>query len=272
MASSTGKLTAYAAMALAYVFAGGSQLLFGAFLVCGSLGLVDLGGSEATVLGVDVCLCLVFFIQHSVMVRKGFRQRLARFVPAHYDAAFYAIVSGATLFFVIVCWQESAHTLAAPQGVVRWLFRAGFLLAIVGFVWGSRSLRGFDPFGIRHIRYHLRVLSTPECACRGKENEDVFLRGTSPRSLPFTVRGPYRWVRHPLYLFSLMLIWSCPDLTVDRLLFNLLWTAWMIAGAMLEERDLAEDLGDDYRTYQRQVPMLIPWRLRPMSGTDAPLA
>ena len=32
------------------------------------------------------------------------------------------------------------------------------------------------------------------------------------------VRGPYRWVRHPLYLTTLLMIWSYPDLTADRLL------------------------------------------------------
>ncbi len=250
MASSTRKLAAYAAMVLAYAFAGGSQLLFVVFLFRGSLGLVDLGGSETAVLGVDICLCLVFFVQHSGMVRKGFRQRLDRFVPAHYAPAFYAIASGTALFVAVVFWQGSADTIVAPQGLVRWLFRAGFFVSIGGFVWGSRSLRGFDPFGIRHIRYHLR--------------------GKSVRLPPFTVRGPYRWVRHPLYTCCLLMIWSCPDLTVDRLLFNLLWTAWMIAGAMLEERDLVAELGDDYSAYQRQVPMLIPWRLRPMASPDAP--
>ena len=32
--------------------------------------------------------------------------------------------------------------------------------------------------------------------------------------------GPYRWVRHPLYFSILVLIWFCPDLTLDRLLLN----------------------------------------------------
>jgi len=248
MASSTGKVAAYVVLTLTYAFAGGSQLLFGVFLLFGSLHIVNLGGSAATVLGVDTGLSLVFFVQHSVMVRKRFRKQLARFLPAHYNPAFYAIVSGATLFFVVICWQESAHILVALHGPVRWLFRVVFLLGVAGMAWGVRSLLGFDAFGIRHIRY--------------------YLRGRTPRPQPFTVRGPYRWVRHPLYLFTLMMIWSCPDLTLDRLMFNLLWTAWIVAGTILEERDLLEDLGDDYRAYQRQVPMLIPWRLRPVRTID----
>ena len=76
------------------------------------------------------------------------------------------------------------------------------------------------------------------------------------------VRGLYRWVRHPLYLAMLMMIWSYPDLTADRLLFNVLFTGWIIVGTVLEERDLVENFGDDYRNYQRRVPMLIPYRRR----------
>jgi protein-S-isoprenylcysteine O-methyltransferase Ste14 len=85
-----------------------------------------------------------------------------------------------------------------------------------------------------------------------------------PVSKPFTVRGPYRWVRHPLYLFTIMLFWSCPVITADRLLLNVLWTLWIVIGTMLEERELIDDFGDDYRDYQAKVPMLLPRTLRPV--------
>ena len=81
--------------------------------------------------------------------------------------------------------------------------------------------------------------------------------------MPLTVRGPYRWVRHPLYAFILLLIWACPDLAADRLLFNVLWTSWVVVGTVLEERDLAAEFGEDYLRYQRRVPMLVPWKRRP---------
>lgn len=41
-------------------------------------------------------------------------------------------------------------------------------------------------------------------------------------------------------------------------LFNVLWTAWIIVGTRLEERDLVADFGPTYREFQASVPMLIP--------------
>ncbi len=80
------------------------------------------------------------------------------------------------------------------------------------------------------------------------------------------VQGAYRWVRHPLYLTILLMIWSHPDPTADRLLFNVLFTTWIIVGTVLEERDLVAVFGNDYQNYQRRVPMFIPYR-RPVEAT-----
>jgi protein-S-isoprenylcysteine O-methyltransferase Ste14 len=219
----------------------GAMLLFVWFLFAGPLPWVDLGLAETATLALDAGLCLAFFLQHSGMIRKSFRQRLSPFLPEPYHGALFATASALALLVLIVLWQASGHTLSSSQGLARWLLRAVSVLALAGFVWGVRALGAFDPFGIRAVRHHLR--------------------GTQPRPEPIAARGPYRWVRHPLYLFVLLMIWSCPDLTPDRLLFNVLFTAWMIAGTILEERDLVAEYGDTYRTYQRSVPMLIPWRL-----------
>jgi methanethiol S-methyltransferase len=112
------------------------------------------------------------------------------------------------------------------------------LVAVVGFVWGVRSLRCFDPFGRLALQ--------------------ASLRGITPPPLAFVAEGAYRVVRHPLYLFMLVLIWSTPRFSTDQLLFNLLWTLWIVVGTKLEERDLVAEFGDTYRHYQRSVPMLIP--------------
>ena len=228
---------------LAYTFGGGSLVMFGIFCYVGSLHLVRLGLNEGGVLFFDCFLSLAFFLQHSGMVRKPFRRFLSRFIPEAYVSAFYAILSGIVLFAVIVCWQESSSTILTAKGALRLLLRAIFAASIVGFYYGTKTLGFIDPFGIRAIKYRLR--------------------GKKPRKTPLTISGPYRFVRHPLYFFVLLMIWSNPYLTLDRLLFNVLWTAWIYIGAFLEERDLVANFGEAYGEYKRKVPMLIPWRIHP---------
>ncbi len=231
-------------MVLAVALGWLSLPVFAVFLFLGSLNLADLGLGTVGALSLDAGLCLLFFMQHSVMVRKPFQRWLARHVPEAYGSAVYAVCSGLALLAVVIFWQRSALSLFEADGVYRVPFYAVFLLSLGGFAWGVRALKSFDPFGIMPIRHQLQ--------------------GTEPKPLRFTVAGPYRWVRHPLYLFMILIIWACPNLTLDRLLFNLLWTIWIVAlGTILEERDLVAEFGSTYREYQRKVPMLIPYRIPP---------
>jgi protein-S-isoprenylcysteine O-methyltransferase Ste14 len=217
---------------------GGSLILFFYFLLFGTPAPIGIVRSDPARLAFDAFLCLLFFVQHSGMIRRGAKQRLAKRVPSTYHPAVYSIASGAVLIVLVLSWQPTTNFLFRLQGPARWLSAGIVLLAVAGFAWGVHSLRGFDTFGTLPLR--------------------AALHGASPRSAPFVARGPYRYVRHPLYLFMLLLIWSTPRFSTDQLLFNVLWTSWVIVGATLEERDLLVDFGQDYRQYQASVPMLVP--------------
>jgi len=232
-------LSDLAMMALATALGVGSVILFA---TSGAIWRISIQWPESTVLLWDAALSLAFFLQHSGMVRRRFRARLAPVIPDRYQGAFYTIASGLVLALVALLWQRSGIYLLQLQGLPLWIARSCTALALAFFVWGAIALRPFDPLGLAPIRAHLQ--------------------GKPYQSVPFIVRGPYRWVRHPLYSSILLLFWSTPELTADRLLFNLLWTGWIIAGTVLEEKDLTAQFGDAYRNYQQKVPMLIPWRGR----------
>lgn len=64
---------------------------------------------------------------------------------------------------------------------------------MAGFYCGVKALGTFDPFGV--VKTKLTMMNS------------------EPKIVPLAIKGPYRWVRHPLYFFSLIMIWACPDLT-----------------------------------------------------------
>ncbi len=234
-----------------YLLGGVSLLMWVVFLSRGGLQIVDLGLDTPGALLFDALLSLVFFTQHSVMVRVPFKGWMARRIRQEYQGAVYAVASGMALLVLTVFWQGPLQTYVVLPGIGRLLMHVVSLLALVGFIWGARSLGSFDMFGSEPI---LRLLRNHPPA----------------EPMPLTIRGPYHWVRHPLYLCCLMAIWSVTEITVDRLLYNIMWTGWIVLGTMLEERDLVAVFGTAYREYAAKVPMLIPRHLRPMQSTSAP--
>lgn len=72
------------------------------------------------------------------------------------------------------------------------------------------------------------------------------------------VRGLYRWVRHPLYTAGLIFLWLTPVMTVNVLALDASLTAYIIIGALFEERRLLKEFGPAYLRYREETPMLIP--------------
>jgi methanethiol S-methyltransferase len=239
MSSSSAKTFDISAIALA-ITCGVGSLVFFALYPLGSLRVFRLSWSEPWLLCWNAFLSFVFFVQHSGMNRRRFRDWLTTRLAPRYHGALYSVASGAALIVVVAFWQPCTIQVLILHGVARLFDRAIGTLALGLFIWSTLSLLTFDPLGLGPIKAHLQGAVYP-----------------APR---FVVRGPYRWVRHPLYSCVIVMIWTWPELTSDRLLFNLMWTIWICIGAHLEEVDLTSDFGDSYREYSRRVPMLVPWR------------
>ena len=106
-------------MALAILIGGGSLLLFGVFLIIGPITIARLDASEYQVLLWDGLLSILFFIQHSGMIRASFHNRLAPIIPRHYHPSTYAIASGIALTALVLLWQPSQTVLYQAEGLRR---------------------------------------------------------------------------------------------------------------------------------------------------------
>lgn len=89
-----------------------------------------------------------------------------------------------------------------------------------------------------------------------------YKQGQELPALPFTCEGALAYVRHPWYSSGLVLLWTLGPITDSNLPTRIILSLYFIIGTLLEERKLLRELGEPYKSYQRQVPMLIPWKGR----------
>jgi methanethiol S-methyltransferase len=196
-------------------------------------------GSLAAALAVNLALLTLFALQHSVMARRGFKERLTRFIPEAAERSTYVLASSLALVLLFALWRPlggPVWDVTDPVGraVLFALFAFGWLLVLVT----TFLINHFDLFGLRQIWLYLRQ------------------RPYEP--IRFRTPGPYRLVRHPLYVGWFFAFWATPTMTVTHLFFALVTTAYILVAIQLEERDLVDAFGPAYASYRRSVPMLVP--------------
>ena len=91
-------------------------------------------------------------------------------------------------------------------------------------------------------------------------DEPILLQGQQMVS-----KGPYRWIRHPIYAAFLLIIGSSLPITANGLL-GALWIA-MTALSVSDRIRIEEDLmlaqfGEEYRAYMHKTGRLLPRILR----------
>jgi protein-S-isoprenylcysteine O-methyltransferase Ste14 len=197
--------------------------------------------------GTDLALLALFAVQHTVMARPWFKRRWTRIVPEPAERSTFVLAANLVLVLQFWLWRPVAGTVwsvTGPGAGVLWAgYAAGWAL-VLGATFGVSH---FDLFGLRQAwLYARRVRYSPP---------------------PFTERGLYRRIRHPLMAGFVVVFWSVPVMTAGHLLFAAAATGYIGAGIAFEEHDLIQSLGETYAAYRARVPALIPVpRLRPGSG------
>ena len=192
-------------------------------------------------LAVDIALMSVFAVQHSLMARRQFKQWWTKFVPRSVERSTYVLFASLALALLFwqwrplpsVVWQIGDARLALAATALSF---AGWLIVLTS----TFLINHFELFGLQQVTSNLagRPMAAPR----------------------FRTPLFYGIVRHPIYLGFIIAFWATPVMTAGHLLFATVTTAYIIIGILLEERDLIELFGDDYRRYRARVAMLMPWR------------
>ncbi|MBM3995219.1 MAG: isoprenylcysteine carboxylmethyltransferase family protein [Planctomycetes bacterium] len=204
--------------------------LFFAYVVGTGTGLWPRPSEAETLPSIQInCFVLALFaFQHSGMARETFKQRLG-----YLSRSIYVATSGITLGILAWFWQ-------AIPGEPIWH----------GPVWvAAISIAAALFIG----------------ACCGWFDHATFMgltqawTGTVEVVAPLRIEGPYRYVRHPLMLGLLIVLWAQPIMPPELLMLNIGMTVYILFGIMMEETDLVRAYGEEYERYRNDVPALIPW-------------
>jgi protein-S-isoprenylcysteine O-methyltransferase Ste14 len=191
---------------------------------------------------INVALLGVFGLQHSVMARPAFKRWLTGWLSPAIERSTYVLFTNLALILMFWGWQPMGGIIwdvqdPAARAALYGLFAFGWLLVLVT----TFLINHFDLFGLRQVW--------------------LYLLGREYTHLRFVTPGPYKLVRHPLYVGWFFAFWATPTMTAAHLLFAIVTTVYILVAIQLEERDLLDAHGADYANYRSRVPMILP-RLR----------
>jgi len=160
------------------------------------------------------------------------------------------------------------------EGVYRIFYILFSIFSLIPVLWYQYSLpqkRLFSWQGWWRIPQFFLLFYAITLFWYGKKNYDMnyflgisqwqrYRQGQPSRPLPFYCSGILQYVRHPWYSGGLALLWSAGPITDASLLAKIILSLYLIAGTLLEEQKLCQELGERYVRYCRQVPMLVPWK------------
>ncbi|SNR39477.1 methanethiol S-methyltransferase [Lutibacter flavus] len=201
-------------------------------------------GAETTMyfsVFINVILLSVFALQHSIMARPKFKEWFNSIFSQAMERSTYILLSSLALILIYWQWQpittivwETENTILSS--IITGIFFLGWLIVLLS----TFMINHLELFGLAQIFDNLKNKQTP-----------------NPK---FQTNYLYKLVRHPLMLGFLIAFWATPTMTVGHLLFALITTIYIfVAVKYLEEKDLKKVIGKKYETYQKEVPMIIPF-------------
>jgi protein-S-isoprenylcysteine O-methyltransferase Ste14 len=186
---------------------------------------------DGAAIAIDALLFTTFAAHHSVFARDSVKRGIAQVVPDRLIRSTYVWIASLLLIAVCGFWRTIGGQIYDAGGWRAWL-HAGVQVAGLALI--VSAVRKIDALELAGIREHA-----------GDE--------------PLQITGPYRLVRHPIYLGWLLATFGAAHMTMDRLMFSAISAAYLVVAMPLEERALLRAFGETYARYRERVR----WRVVP---------
>lgn len=180
---------------------------------------------------------VVWGVVHSIMaslrfkdlIQRTFGDRAMKFYRLFYNI-FSAISFVPILYLMVILPNKDLYQVSSP--------------------WNYVMLAGQ---GISVLLLFIAVLQTDTLSFVGLRQ--IF---NDEKNGKLVINGLYRFVRHPLYTFGLLILWLSPNMTTNSMVVYIALTIYILVGAYFEERKLLREFGQTYVDYKLSTPMLIP--------------
>lgn len=188
---------------------------------------------------INIGLVALFGIQHAIMARPAFKRWLTRYIAPALERSTFVLIASMLLVLLYVLWQPMPTVIwdvqqPAARAIILGVFFAGIAIVLLS----SFLIDHFDLFGLRQVWLNFR--------------------GQPYTQRPFVLRSMYKYVRHPLMTGFILSLWAAPTMTVGHAIFSAAFTAYIIIGTRIEERDLIAQHGESYMRYSRVTPRFFP--------------
>ena len=195
----------------------------------------------------------LFALHHSVLARAGAKARLTRLLPSELERTAYVWVASLLFLLVVLIWQPVPGIVYQVEGWGRWLL---YVIQTAGVVLTLLAATAINPRELTGVQQAWSYGGPAPATARPHPEPES---GAAPEEEPFVAHGAYGLVRHPIYLGWFLMVWPTPLMTGGRLTFAAISSFYLLIAIPWEERSLAQQHGEAYLRYTRQVR----WRVLP---------
>jgi len=184
-----------------------------------------------------VSFFIIFALIHSVLATDYIKNKAEKLLGIYYRfyRMMYNIISIITFIPVYLIWSRYASSTPLVYSVPEFLYPVFILVRLAGigmFVYAALQIDVLEFIGLK------------------QKNQSTLI-----------TKGAYGIVRHPLYTSGIVILLTKMEMSLLDVIAISLISLYLIIGAFIEEQRLLRTFGEEYRRYQKHVPMFIPIKL-----------